>query len=68
MVKEIENNLEKDPKSEIGINLAKKCMSLINGLYGKKYAHLRTKKFEQNIINVYGDRKFNGFEYLSIII
>ncbi len=47
LVKEIESNLEKDPKSEIGINLAKKCMILINGLYGKKYAHLRTKKFEQ---------------------
>ncbi len=47
LVVEIENNLEKDPKSETGINLAKNCMLLINGLYGKKYAHLRTKKFEQ---------------------
>ena len=53
LVKEIENNLKKDPKSEIGINLAKNCMSLINGLYGKKYAHLRTKKFEQG----YGEGK-----------
>ena len=24
-----------------------KCMALINGLYGKKYAHLRTKIFEK---------------------
>ena len=53
LVKDIESNLEKDPKSEIGINLAKKCMLLINGLYGKKYANLRTKKFEQG----YGEGK-----------
>ncbi len=46
-VKEISNNLGRDPKSEKGIALAKKCMLLINGLYGKKYAHLRTKKFER---------------------
>jgi hypothetical protein len=47
LVKEFKNNLSHDSRSEIGINLAKKCMILINELYGKKYAHLRTKKFEQ---------------------
>jgi len=47
LVEEIKNNLKRDPKSEIGIHLGKKCMLLINGLYGKKYAHLRTKKFEK---------------------
>jgi DNA-binding transcriptional MerR regulator len=47
LVTEIRNNLSQDPKSEIGIHLGKKCMLLINGLYGKKYAHLRTKKFEK---------------------
>jgi DNA-binding transcriptional MerR regulator len=47
LVEEIKNNLAKDPKSKIGINLGKKCMLLINGLYGRKYAHLRTKKFEK---------------------
>ena len=47
LVDEIKNNLHHDPKSEIGINLAKKCMELINRLYGKKYANLRTKAFEQ---------------------
>lgn len=64
LVKEIENNLEKDPKSEIGINLAKKCMLLINSLYGKKYAHLRTKKFEQG----FGERKGLDEEGITIEI
>lgn len=47
LVSEISSNLHHDPKSDIGIHLGKKCMLLINGLYGKKYAHLRTKKFEK---------------------
>ncbi len=47
LVEEIKDNLDQDPKSEVGINLGEKCMLLINGLYGKKYAHLRTKKFEK---------------------
>ena len=47
LIEEIKQNQTINPKSEIGINLGKKCIELINGLYGKKYAHLRTKKFEQ---------------------
>lgn len=47
LVTEITNNLSKNPDSEIGITLGEKCMQLINGVYGKKYAHLRTKKFEK---------------------
>lgn len=35
------------PDSPEGIALAERCMILINDLYGKKYAHLRTKKFEK---------------------
>lgn len=47
LVAEIESNLNKDPKSAVGIAIGKKCMDWINGVYGKKYAHLRTKKFEK---------------------
>lgn len=47
LVAELSNNLSKNPESEIGITLGEKCMQLINGVYGKKYAHLRTKKFEK---------------------
>jgi DNA-binding transcriptional MerR regulator len=47
LVEEIINHLSHDPKSQTGVRLGKKCMLLINGLYGKKYAHLRTKIFEK---------------------
>jgi DNA-binding transcriptional MerR regulator len=47
LVEEIKSHLKQDPKSNIGITLGKKCMDLVNSLYGKKYAHLRTKMFEK---------------------
>ncbi|MCC2666356.1 MAG: transcriptional regulator, MerR family, mercury resistance [Gammaproteobacteria bacterium] len=50
LVEEIRSNLKNDPQSDIGIQLGKKCMSLINELYGKKYAHLRTKIFEKGFV------------------
>ena len=47
LVEDVKHNLSKDPRSEIGIQLGEKCMLWVNGVYGKKYAHLRTKKFEK---------------------
>ena len=47
LVEEAKRNLSKDPSSAIGIQLGGKLMQWVNGVYGKKYAHLRTKKFEQ---------------------
>ena len=47
LVDELKNNLNNDPCSEAGIELGKKYMDWVNGIYGKKYAHLRTKKWEQ---------------------
>lgn len=47
LVEEIQSNLAQDPQSKTGAYLGEKCMSLINGLYGKKYAHLRTTIFEK---------------------
>lgn len=47
LVKEINHNLKNDPTSKVGIEIGKNCMMLINKVYGKKYAHLRTKKFEK---------------------
>lgn len=47
LIEGINQNKNTSPNSEIGISLGKKCMELINGVYGKKYAHLRTKKFEK---------------------
>lgn len=50
LVDEMKCNLEKDPTSDIGVALGKKCMDWLNGVYGKKYAHLRTKKFEKGFV------------------
>ena len=47
LVEELKSNLHQDPKSKTGIDLGKKYMDWVNGIYGKKYAHLRTKKWEQ---------------------
>ncbi|MFO1257542.1 MAG: MerR family transcriptional regulator [Gammaproteobacteria bacterium] len=47
LIAEMKSNLDKDPTSSIGVAIGKKCMDWINGVYGKKYAHLRTKKFEK---------------------
>jgi DNA-binding transcriptional MerR regulator len=47
LVNELKNNLQNDPFSKTGIELGKKYMDWVNGVYGKKYAHLRTKKWEQ---------------------
>lgn len=47
LVDELNSNLKNDPYSKAGIDLGKKYMDWVNGIYGKKYAHLRTKKWEQ---------------------
>lgn len=47
LVEALKRHLEQDPASDAGIHLADQFMSWVNGVYGKKYAHLRTKKFEQ---------------------
>lgn len=47
LVDELNSNLKNDPYSKAGIDLGKKYMDWVNGIYGKKYAHLRTKKLEQ---------------------
>ncbi|HHT0593665.1 TPA: MerR family transcriptional regulator [Legionella anisa] len=47
LVNEVKGYLHHDPKSAIGVSLAKQCMDLINNLYGKENAHLRTTKWEK---------------------
>jgi DNA-binding transcriptional MerR regulator len=47
LVEEVRANLAEDPNTVLGIHLGKKLMDWVNGVYGKKYAHLRTKKFEK---------------------
>ncbi|KTD52143.1 MerR family transcriptional regulator [Legionella quinlivanii] len=54
LIHEVGRNLHCDPSSEIGIHLGEECMKNINQLYGKKYAHLRTKQFEKGFANGLG--------------
>jgi DNA-binding transcriptional MerR regulator len=47
LLEELKNIVRQDPESKTGIDFGKKYMDWVNGIYGKKYAHLRTKKMEQ---------------------
>ncbi|MBI2785320.1 MAG: MerR family transcriptional regulator [Legionella longbeachae] len=47
LLDELKQNLKQDPNSTLGIQTGKKYMEWINSVYGKKYAHLRTKKWEK---------------------
>lgn len=60
LLADLQKNLGNDPKSNTGIALGKRCMDLVNELYGKKNAHLRTKIFERG----YGEGK--GLEEVGL--
>jgi DNA-binding transcriptional MerR regulator len=47
LVRDIETNLDKDPSSQLGIELGKRCMDLVNSIYGKKYINLRNVIWEK---------------------
>lgn len=47
LLNELKSSVSLDPGSKAGIALGKKYMDWVNGVYGKKYAHLRTKKWEK---------------------
>ncbi|KTD31692.1 MerR family transcriptional regulator [Legionella moravica] len=47
ILNELKMNMHQDPESARGIELGKQYMEWVNGIYGKKYAHLRTKKWEK---------------------
>ena len=47
LVDEVKRNLKHDPTSKNSVKLAGKWMEWVNQFYGKKYAHIRTKLFEQ---------------------
>lgn len=47
LVDEVKSGMQLEPTSPEGIKLGEKFMAWVNNVYGKEYAHLRTKKFEQ---------------------
>lgn len=57
LISQITQNLNQDPRSEIGTRLAKECMDIINGLYGTKHAELRHNIWHQGYKNGQMDGK-----------
>jgi len=47
LIETVKKHLDESPTSVTAYNLVDDCMNMINTLYGKKYAHLRTKIFEK---------------------
>lgn len=47
LVGEVKANLNSDPKSELGLRIAKQMMDLVGGLYGKENANLRHSIWEK---------------------
>lgn len=47
LINDLNAMLDIDPRSVDGIKMGERFMIWTNELYGKEYAHLRTKKFEQ---------------------
>lgn len=47
LIADIEANPALDPTSEKGMQLGQRCMALVNNLYGKKHAALRTSIWEK---------------------
>ena len=47
LVNEVNANLKKDPCSDLGIKLAKRCMDFVNTLYGNEYRVLRNAIWEK---------------------
>jgi hypothetical protein len=47
LVSEIEANLDKDPTSVLGIDMGRRCMEMVNRLYGKEWVHLRKAIWEK---------------------
>lgn len=47
LVAQISSNLDTEPSSDFGIALGQRCMELVNDLYGKKHAALRSSIWEK---------------------
>ncbi|HUX78398.1 MAG TPA: MerR family transcriptional regulator [Alphaproteobacteria bacterium] len=47
LIAQVEANLDKDPGSDIGTQIGKRCMDLVNTFYGKKHAALRNAVWEK---------------------
>jgi DNA-binding transcriptional MerR regulator len=51
VTKLVNANLDKDPSSDFGIALGKRCMDCVNDFYGRKYVSLRNSIWEKGFKN-----------------
>ncbi|MBY0500741.1 MAG: MerR family transcriptional regulator [Alphaproteobacteria bacterium] len=47
LIAQVETNLDKDPASDSGTHIGKKCMDLVNNFWGKQHAALRSTIWEK---------------------
>ncbi len=47
IIEEVSENVDKDPTSEYGIDVGKRCMNWVNRVYGAKYLNLRNAMWEK---------------------
>jgi len=51
LMDEIESHLKEDPRSEVGVDIGKRCMEMVNAHYGIEHINLRTKIWENGFMN-----------------
>ncbi len=49
LVQLVDNNLDKDPTSDFGVSLGKRCMDWVNTYYGKNHVALRNTIWEKGL-------------------
>ena len=55
LVKDIEANLDKDPTSDFGVSMGKRCMDWVNALFSKEHAPLRKSLWDKGFKGGYTD-------------
>ncbi|MBY0271929.1 MAG: MerR family transcriptional regulator [Alphaproteobacteria bacterium] len=55
LVKEVEANLDKDPTSDLGVEMGKRCMDWVNAVFPKEQVTLRTTLWEKGFKGGYTD-------------
>lgn len=59
-VDDLKGHEKEDPESEVGIALGKRCMTLVNNLYGTQYASLRVAIWEKGFKGGHFETSENG--------
>jgi DNA-binding transcriptional MerR regulator len=66
IVTQVNSNLKKDPRSELGMKIGKQCMDLVNKLYGKEYVTLRMAIWEKGFKGGHATTDYHGLSPQAI--